>query len=603
VRKRLVLLPVTALALAGLPLVSSAKTTARPWAPRPATYGTVVESDLPVTMSDGVRLNVDVIRPAGKDGKPAPGRFPVLLTQTPYNKNSPRLNFRSDYLVSRGYVQVIADVRGTGGSEGEWHSFDKREQRDGYELVLWAGSRARPWSNGAVGLHGTSYGAINQIFTSAQHPKGLRSSFTIVPMGDSYRDITGSGGQVNTSFIPSWLGLVTGTGLLPPTYTAKDPVRAAKSIAGHVVGVKNFQASTVAKSTTGGETAYDGPFYRTRSPIEVVDRVRVPTFVAGGWSDLFQRGEPMLYQHLRRNGVPTRLVMGPWTHIGAGNGLPADGVRSLDELELRWHDRYLRGMSDRTLDRDVPPVTYFEPGAGHYRMTTSWPPPGVKYRQVYLSGAAVPGRAGSLAARPPKAGVADTLVWNPSAGACSRSSVQWTAGAGEGGPCDTDNRSSDAAGLTYDLPVDRTTRLAGHFAARLFVSSARPDAMLTVRVEDVAPSGASTQISAGWQVLSLRALDSRKTLRRNGLIVQPYHPFTKASERAVPVNTPVEVWVEVFASAASLAPGHSLRLALQATDTPHLTPPAQQGANSAANVLKIYHDAQHRSSLVIPTLG
>src|SRR5207248_11787512 len=60
-----------------------------------------------------------------------------------------------------------------------------------------------------------------------------------------------------------------------------------------------------------------GPFYRTRSPIEVIDKVRVPTFIVGGWYDLFQRGEPLLYQHLARNGVPTRLLMGPWYHTSA----------------------------------------------------------------------------------------------------------------------------------------------------------------------------------------------------------------------------------------------------------------------------------------------
>ena len=42
-------------------------------------------------------------------------------------------------------------------------------------------------------------------------------------MADAYRDIAASGGQVDTSFIPTWLGLVTATGLLPPTYSGTDP--------------------------------------------------------------------------------------------------------------------------------------------------------------------------------------------------------------------------------------------------------------------------------------------------------------------------------------------------------------------------------------------
>ncbi|HEU5033537.1 MAG TPA: CocE/NonD family hydrolase, partial [Mycobacteriales bacterium] len=122
------------------------------WQPRAATYGVHVTEDVPVTMSDGTVLRVNVYRPARDDGSPAPGRFPVILTQTPYNKSAPQLGFRNDFLVEHGYVQVVADVRGTGSSEGSWDSFGAREQKDGAELVRWAHSRERGWSNGRVGL-------------------------------------------------------------------------------------------------------------------------------------------------------------------------------------------------------------------------------------------------------------------------------------------------------------------------------------------------------------------------------------------------------------------------------------------------------------------
>src|SRR5436305_3467923 len=116
-------------------------------------------------MSGGSVLYVDTVRTADSSGNALPGPHPVLLTQTPYNKNG-ALSFEDDYLVEHGYVQVIADVRGTGSSEGTWNSFGRREQRDGYELVRWV--RRQRWSNGRVGLHGTSYGAINQILTSEE---------------------------------------------------------------------------------------------------------------------------------------------------------------------------------------------------------------------------------------------------------------------------------------------------------------------------------------------------------------------------------------------------------------------------------------------------
>src|SRR5437764_4475318 len=188
------------------------------WTPPKAIASAVVKTaNVPIRMSDGIVLYADVVQPAGSSGKALPGRYPVLLTQTPYNKNTPSLNFENDYLVEHGYVQVIADARGTGSSEGTWNSFGRREQRDGYELAEWA--RRQRWSNGKIGLHGTSYGAINQFLTAEQDPPGVKAAFPIVPMSDAYRDVTFAGGSVNTSFIPLWLGLVTGLGMVPPTYT------------------------------------------------------------------------------------------------------------------------------------------------------------------------------------------------------------------------------------------------------------------------------------------------------------------------------------------------------------------------------------------------
>ena len=87
---------------------------------------------------------------------------------------------------------------------------------DGPEVVAW--TRTQPWSDGDVGLWGASYMAITQLTTAARKPPGLKAIFPIVPMADSYRDITFSGGQINASFIPLWLGLVTGTSLIPPAY-------------------------------------------------------------------------------------------------------------------------------------------------------------------------------------------------------------------------------------------------------------------------------------------------------------------------------------------------------------------------------------------------
>jgi uncharacterized protein len=571
------------------------------WSTRPATYGVAVTQDVQIRMSDGAILVADVYRPADAAGRPVAGRFPVVLTQTPYNKNG-SLSFAADYLVSRGYVQVIVDVRGTGSSEGVWRAFGRREQRDGKELVEWVASPARPWSDGRVALHGTSYGAINQLLTAARQPRGLRAIFPVVPLADVYRDVVASGGELDVSFIPMWLGLVTGTSLVPPAYTATDPALAASAMAGHARGAAAFQGVSTVSFARGGELAYDGPFYRVRSPIEVIDRVRVPTFVVGGWFDLFQRGEPMLYQRLAENGVPAKLLMGPWYHATVGEGLPAQGVPSLEELELHWFDHHVLGRSAPELGQ-MSNVTLMDLGTGRYTPSSSWPPPGVRYRELYLSGPASPGRPGGLAASPPGKQQPDLLPWQPVSGVCTRSTAQWTAGAAAGTPCETHNELNDLTGLVYDLPLSEPLRLAGPIAVGLALSTNGRDSMLTVRVEDVAPDGTSTQLTAGWNTISLRAIDRARTVRVGGKVVQPYHPFTEASLLPVEEGEVYELWVEVFPTAATLAAGHTLRIAVQPSDTPHLGWTLPQMMSQPGAVVRLHHDAEHPSVVIVPQLS
>ena len=577
---------------------------ARAWAPRAATYGVAKEANVPITMDDGTILEANILRPADASGKPAPGTFPVLLTQTPYNKEATSLNFENDYLIQRGYIQVIVDVRGTGSSEGQWTSFGQREQKDYCETASWAGKVAG--SNGVLGLYGISYGAIDQLYTAACHPKGLKAMFPIVPMGDAYRDVTVSGGQTDTGFIPFWLGLVTGAGLLPASGQS-DPAEAGHALADHAQGFANFQTQAVASAATGqkmGEYdgAFDGDFYQVRTPLNIVDRIDVPTFVVGGEYDLFQRGEPMLYNALRARGVPTKLLIGPWTHLDAssGAGLPADGVPTLNDLELRWFDHYLRRVSDPSMNTDIAPVTFWRIGAGHYERATSYPPADTTYTTLRLGGTATPGTPGTLGGARPADGTG-TVPFVPVAGVCSESTAQWTAGVVPNNEklCTGDHRVNELAGVTYDLPVTKAMRFAGTSMAKLFVSTTAADAFVTARLEDVAADGTSTPLTSGWQVLSLRKVDTRKSVFRDGLMIQPWHPDTRESVLPVTAGSVYELDVEIFPTAAQLASGHTLRLALQAADAPHATAPAPQAANSAGSVLTVYSSAKYPSQLVL----
>jgi predicted acyl esterase len=101
----------------------------------------------------------------------------------------------------------------------------------------------------------------------------------------------------------------------------------------------------------------------------------------------------------------------------------------------------------------------------------------------------------------------------------------------------------------------------------------------------------------------LRALDQSQTQRVDGVIVRPYHPYTKSTELPVADGKVDEVWIEVFPTAASFAPGDSLRLSIQPSDAPHLSPTLPQAQSSVGGVLTVLHDAAHPSEVVLPVAG
>src|SRR3954453_16233286 len=239
----------------------------------------------PIQMSDGATMRANIFLPK------ADGRFPVVLTVTGYNKdtNNPfglncssdsALNSGNTKLLDKGIAIMIVDDRGTGASDGRWDSWGQRTQDDYAEELDWI--QAQKWSNGKVGMNGTSYMGITSFLVTEQDakrvaagkPRAVQAIWANVPMSDAYRDVTFHGGAIDAGFIPLWLGLTTGLSDIPPSNYPDDPAGAAQTCAGHIAGGYGFAASKMLDATTGGDGAYDGPFYRLRSPITHIEDVK-----------------------------------------------------------------------------------------------------------------------------------------------------------------------------------------------------------------------------------------------------------------------------------------------------------------------------------------
>jgi hypothetical protein len=104
-------------------------------------------SDLRIPLRNALSLGADVYGPTDA------GRRPVLLIRTPHGKQEYRDDALMAHAVERGYVVVVADVRGRYESDGEFDAY-RNEGRDGYDAIEWLA--AQPWSTGRIATAGTS---------------------------------------------------------------------------------------------------------------------------------------------------------------------------------------------------------------------------------------------------------------------------------------------------------------------------------------------------------------------------------------------------------------------------------------------------------------
>ena len=167
--------------------------------------GILIERDVPVEMSDGVKLAANVFRPD------KPGRFPVIMAFTPYSKDcygqhddfgcSEMTPFEAPdpgYWVPNDYVMIHVDDRANGKSPG----VGVGGTNDLYDGIEWAARQE--WSNGNISMLGHSALAMRQWEVASMEvpPPHLKA---IIPWGgfnDRARDNNYPGGIPETAFNP-----------------------------------------------------------------------------------------------------------------------------------------------------------------------------------------------------------------------------------------------------------------------------------------------------------------------------------------------------------------------------------------------------------------
>ena len=585
------------------------------WRPDPARYGVGKVADQPVRMSDGKTLRADVYYPT-LAGKRARGPFPVVLTLTPYGKGMAGASTGTGgqtgpnpYLVQRGYIDVVADVRGTGDSEGQFGLFDPRQDRDGAALVRWAARRAN--STGKVGMYGASYLGIDQLLTAAALPKGspLKAIFPVVPGNDLYKDTATMGGLVDIEFDAFYLALTGGLNTVGPLAEGlQNPAVLASVLPAevdHLQDLADFDAKFTAQTLSGGASAYDGAYWHARNPATVLKKVvanGIPAYLVGGEYDLFQRGEPLDFAGLQnawagrpvtapmssRQPVTGRyqLVDGPFTHLSGATA-------ALNPLMLEWFDTWLKGR-DTGMAQTRTPLHYYDLGTNRYTEHARYPFPSARPTRFWF------GPNQTLVRNRPSTTASTTLYWSPVGNPCGRPTDQWSAGAPSlatgyvqpGTPCvdgdDTAGQQGPDRTTFTTRPLAKKATIAGPIDVTVSATATTTDTQWVAEIEDVAPDGTSTPLTEGALLGSLRHVSSQGSWRApDGHYLLPDHTYAQRDARAVVPGKLTTYDLEVYPTYATIAAGHRIRVTLATADTPHLAPTLPASANLAGGVYQV----------------
>ncbi len=625
------------------------------WSPQPAIYGTGSVLDEPVTMNDGVILKADVYFPTAAGTKtPAPGLFPVLLQQTPYGKAfivyaAAIAQTNVSYLVDRGYIVVIADVRGTGDSGGSFDLFDPVQSTDGATLARWAAHL--PQSNGEVGLFGESYMGVNQFQTveAAGSNSPIKAMFPIIAGNDIFSDTVTQGGIPDVEFGATYVALLSGLNLTNPAFQplveaatsgntkllALGLLGLAPDVVAHSPVLVSFLKQVLDIETGTGTEAFDGSYWVARSPAHDLSAVvadHIPAFLVGGWNDLFESGEPLnyvglqnLYDGRSQSAAMTpgqqvtaryQLLMGPWQHVTTGMGV------NISALELEWFDTWLMG-EQTPLSRTTTPLHLNirnsgagAAGTGSWVDAAQWPLPNATPASYFFG----PGRSGSDAisqndgsltlTAPASGSASDRVLWTGLSSPCDIQTDQWGAGAlalgfqslGSNDPCDLNDVTLGAGpgSLVYtSAPFSTPEVVAGPIDATVYEKANTSDTELAATVEAVSPNGTSLPMSSGALLGSLRAArphaDVGDVVGCRAAARASADPAVGGGDRARPAHPPGHRGVPHHdRGAGGLAPpGHD-------HDRGHAAPAAVAGAGAEALRGDLRRGAQRRGGVGPP---
>lgn len=555
------------------------------WRTSERKYNVLVEADVKIPMTDGVKLSCDVFRPDSNEKFPAILGFhcyhqsaqtgpikPTSISTVQWrHRGQERTNASLEsgdpnFFARRGYVHVVCNARGTGKSDGKWDFIGQREVRDVYEAIEWMATQ--PWCDGNVAMFGVSYFAWIQLFVATLNPPHLKCLFCPWGATDPYRDLFYRGGIIAYKWPIGW----SQTSL---TYSDCRPENHSKKELGEE-GYRNAIAKMlqdedikavpeiveILRNPESGLNPFIidlllHPFYDNFWEERTVkyDKIKIPAYIGSDWG-CYGIHLPAAFRSSEKLNVPKKMIIGPPIYLDRP-------LYQLQHEAVRWFDHWIKGRDTGIMDE--PAVRLFIMGTNEWKEASDWPLPETKWTPFYLH----------------EDGLLSEHEYWPNEGSDSFEDSPWMRGY-----------------LKYSTPpMVENTEVVGPITLKLYASTTDTEIFWIVSLFEIDPEGNERILTKGWLRGSHGEIDAERSKPW-----EPFHPHTK-SENLTPGEM-YEFDISIVPTGNLFKAGSKIGLKISCVDDEPNNPLEAIACGSlrrqSVSRITVYRNADYPSCLVLP---
>lgn len=548
--------------------------------------GVHMEKNVYVTMRDGVRIAVDIYKPA--KGK---GPWPVILAYSHHQKERFFESAKPVFYCANGYVCVQAAERGCGFNEGEFTFSGPVTAQDGYDLIEWIA--CQPWCDGNVAMMGASGYGVMQWITAPLEPPHLKA-LVVLATTDNYRGLCYPGGVLRKPFVLALMSGAINGAIWPGPIPGKKP---PMNIIGEIFA-----------------NTEDGPFWWEHgSSWKTIDRIKVPVLnIVSTPNRLHAVYHLRSYADIKST---KKLLITPWTNENYQPWIFE--TTAFNQQILRWLDYWLKGIDTGIMNE--PEIAIYDNGTGGWRYENEYPLTRTKWGKYCLHAQnATPETYGLISKVPPDENEKPDIYHNISLNTAMISSY---------GIIDAAPTPAQPQYVVYmSTPLEEDLRVWGPVSFTLYASTTEEvtsDWSFFIKMGEMVPDGVPLNPVTGrpeikpeitdfwtpkevqiwsWGSFKAKFRELDESMSKPGL---PWHTFQKPAE--LQPNTVYEFQIELQPVFKTFKKGCRIWLKIASDDACYATWDSSSRyvitpLSPPKNEISIYHSAEYPSHLLLPVI-